>query len=251
MTLTNAALRRLIDGLAELYAPAAVGDPAHVITVVAALIGADSCSYNEFCVSGLQRYRVEPAGVGEFPDSARLFHEHLPEHPILAHYQATGDGSALRVSDFLSDRQFRALGLYRDFYRPAEVDYQLTVTLPGPRRSLIGIALNRRYCDFRDEDRELLNLLRPHIGQAAAIGMLLGEAAPLAPAALAETPLLTPRQSRVLQLVAAGYDDRRIGRLLGISTRTVNTHLQHIYRALGVTSRTEALAHLRTSACRP
>jgi DNA-binding CsgD family transcriptional regulator len=251
MTLPNAALRRLIDGLAELYAPTAAGDPAQVIRVVTALIGADSCSYNEFRGFGLQRYRVEPTEVGDFPDGARLFQEHLPEHPILAHYQATGDGSALRISDFLSDRQFRALGLYCDFYRWAEVDYQLTATLPGPRRGVIGIALNRRYSDFRDEDREILNLLRPHIGQAAAIGMLLSEPVPRAPGALADTPLLTPRQSRVLQLVAAGYDDRRIGRLLGISTRTVNTHLQHIYRVLRVTSRTEALAQLRMSDCRP
>jgi hypothetical protein len=52
-----------------------------------------------------------------------------------------------------------------------------------------------------------------------------------------------------LQLVSAGYDDRSIGRLLGISPRTVHTHLQHVYRALGVTSRTEALAQLRMSAC--
>jgi DNA-binding CsgD family transcriptional regulator len=245
MTLANAALRKLVDGLAELYAPTTAGDPAPVIRVVTALIDADSCSYNEFCGSGLQRYRVEPAGVGDFPDSARLFAEHLPEHPILGHFQATGDGSALRISDFLSDRQFRRLGLYRDFYYQAAVNYQMTVTLPGPRRSVIGIALNRERFDFRDEDREMLNLLRPHIAQAATIGMLLSSPVPPAADARADAPPLTPRQSRVLQLVAAGYDDRLIGRLLGISTRTVNTHLQHVYRTLGVTSRTEALAQLR------
>jgi DNA-binding CsgD family transcriptional regulator len=250
MTLPSAALRKLLDGLAELYEPAGAGDPGQVIKVVTALIDADSCSYNEFHGSGLQRYLVEPAGVGDFPDSARLFRQHLPEHPVLAHHQATGDGSALRISDFLSDRQFRALGLYREFYRRAEVNYQLAISLPGPRRGLIGIALNRRHTDFRDEDRELLNLLRPHIEQAAVIGMLLSEPSPLAPPTFADTPFLTPRQSRVLQLVSAGYDDRSIGRLLGISPRTVHTHLQHVYRALGVTSRTEALAQLRMSACR-
>jgi DNA-binding CsgD family transcriptional regulator len=245
MTLPSAALRRLIDGLAELYVPTCAGDPAQVIRVVTALVDADSCSYNEFRGSGVQRYRIEPADVGQFPDSAQLFQQHLPEHPVLAHYHATGDGSALRISDFLSDRQYRALGLYRDFYRRAEVDYQLTITVPGPRRGLIGIALNRRNIDFPDEDQELLNLLRPHIGRAAAIATLLSEPSPLAPCTLAGTPLLTPRQSRVLQLVAAGYDDRSTGRLLGISTRTVHTHLQHVYRALGVTSRTEAIAQLR------
>ena len=58
-------------------------------------------------------------------------------------------------------------------------------------------------------------------------------------------PLLTPRQTRILQLVAAGSSDRDVARALGLSVRTVQTHLQHIYRALGVRSRTEALAHVR------
>jgi DNA-binding CsgD family transcriptional regulator len=58
-------------------------------------------------------------------------------------------------------------------------------------------------------------------------------------------PLLTPRQTRILQLVADGRADREVGRMLGISTRTVHAHLQRIYRALNVTSRTEALARLR------
>ena len=36
-----------------------------------------------------------------------------------------------------------------------------------------------------------------------------------------------------------------MARALGVSIRTVQTHLQHIYRTLGVRSRTEALAHVR------
>jgi hypothetical protein len=36
-----------------------------------------------------------------------------------------------------------------------------------------------------------------------------------------------------------------VARALGLSVRTVHTHLQHVYRTLGVTSRTEALAHVR------
>ncbi len=247
MTLSSASLRAAIDGLAELYAPAAARDyPARVISVVTGLIDADSASYNEFGGPGVPRYRIEPAGVGEFPGSARLFTQHLPEHPVLAHYRATADGSASRISDFLSDRQFRSLGLYRDFYRQAGVGYQLTITLPGPRNTLIGIALNRERADFSDQDRELMDLLRPHIGQAAAIGVLLGEPPPPVPRTRAGTALLTPRQNRVMQLIALGYDDRSAGRVLGISTRSVHTHLQHVYRVLGVTSRTEALARLGT-----
>jgi DNA-binding CsgD family transcriptional regulator len=230
------ALRDLSDGLAELYAPSIDGDfPARVVAVTSRLIGSDSCSFNFIGADGLLAFHTQPVDVVDFPDSVQLFRQHLPEHPVLAHNRATGDGSARRISDFLSDRQFRSLGLYRDFYRLAGVDYQLAITVPGPADSLIGIALNRQLQDFTAAELELLNLLRRHVAQAAAMAGIFTSRVP-------DTSLLTPRQNRILQLVADGHSDRAIGRLLGISTRTVQAHLQHIYRALGVTCRTEALA---------
>jgi DNA-binding NarL/FixJ family response regulator len=99
--------------------------------------------------------------------------------------------------------------------------------------------------DFSGEQRELIDLLRPHIGQAAVIAALLNQPVPDTPLDANGRPLLTPRQTRILQLVAAGSSDRAVARALKLSVRTVHAHLQHIYRALGVTSRTEALAHVR------
>jgi DNA-binding NarL/FixJ family response regulator len=114
--------------------------------------------------------------------------------------------------------------------------------VPAPGGGLIGLALNRCRHDFSAADLRLLDLLRVHIGQAAA-------AVPLrpvpAPPDSASSPLLTPRQARILELVADGQPDRGIARALGISTRTVQAHLQHAYRELNVTSRTEALARLQ------
>jgi DNA-binding CsgD family transcriptional regulator len=247
MAVSSGALRLFSDGLAELYAPAsdpASEDyPARVVNVVARLITADSCSYNHFDGPKMLAWHVEPGGVGTFPDSEQLFKQHLPEHPVLAYHLVTGNGRALRISDFLTDRQFRSLGLYCDFYRLAEVNYQLAVTVPAPGGGLIGVALNRHGRDFCTEDLDLLDLLRVHIEQAAAT---LPPRPPLpARPDSAENSLLTPRQARVLQLVADGQSDRGIARTLGISSRTVQTHLQHAYRALNVTSRTEALVRLR------
>ena len=183
------------------------------------------------------------ADVGTFPGGIELLQQHLPEHPLLAHVRATGDGRARRISDFLSDRQFRSLGLYRDFYRRCGVDYQVAISVPAPGGGLIGVALNRQRHDFSAADLELLDLLRIHVGQAAAIA-LLTQPGPGPPDAAAN-PLLTARQARILQLVADGQSDQGIARTLGISTRTVQAHLQHTYRALDVTSRTEAVARLR------
>lgn len=53
---------------------------------------------------------------------------------------------------------------------------------------------------------------------------------------------LTPRECQVLSWVARGKSNAQIGTLLGISPRTVNKHLDHIYVKLGVESRTAAAA---------
>lgn len=53
---------------------------------------------------------------------------------------------------------------------------------------------------------------------------------------------LTPRQSQVLALVAAGLSDKEVGERLGLAHRTVRTHLDRLLREHGFRSRTEAVA---------
>jgi DNA-binding CsgD family transcriptional regulator len=252
MALSSTDLRGLVNVLEGLYAPVTSNEyPDRVITLVSGLIGVGSCSYNHLDGTTALAYEVQPAGVVAFPDAYDLFELHLPEHPLLSYVAASGDGSARRVSDIASDRQFRSLGLYRDFYRHAEVDYQLCFLVPHPGGGEIAVALNRKGRDFSAEERDVLELLRPHVAQAAAIAALLSAPIPENVDQSGEGPPLTPRQTRILQLVADGCADREVGRVLGISTRTVHAHLQHIYRALDVTSRTEALARVRGRSPRP
>src|SRR6476660_8217322 len=68
--------------------------------------------------------------------------------------------------------------------------------------------------------------------------------APAAAAKLAEGVTriqLTPRELTALRLIADGKANKEIANELGISERTVKTHLGHLFEKLGVTSRTEAI----------
>ena len=68
--------------------------------------------------------------------------------------------------------------------------------------------------------------------------------APAAAAKLAERVTrvqLTPRELSALRLMADGKANKEIAADLGISDRTVKTHLGHLFEKLGVTSRTEAV----------
>jgi two-component system, NarL family, response regulator NreC len=68
-----------------------------------------------------------------------------------------------------------------------------------------------------------------HLAPAVAAG-LKGEGAE-------ERPLLSPRETDVLRLMALGHTNREIGEQLSLSVRTVETHRAHIQQKLGLTSR--------------
>src|SRR5262245_26377495 len=58
-------------------------------------------------------------------------------------------------------------------------------------------------------------------------------------------PHLTPRQAEVLRLLERGHSTKQIARELHLSPETVRNHVRHLFRALGVSSRLEAVAAAR------
>lgn len=56
---------------------------------------------------------------------------------------------------------------------------------------------------------------------------------------------LTPRQLEVLALLCEGLPNKAIGRRLNISSATVKIHVAHIFRALNVSSRLQAVIAAR------
>lgn len=90
---------------------------------------------------------------------------------------------------------------------------------------------------------ELVARLQAHLRVArdmnAAMRARGDEAEPVA----AQLPNpLTQREMDVLEWVARGKTNRDVAEILGMSPRTVNKHLEHIYEKLGVETRTAAVA---------
>jgi DNA-binding CsgD family transcriptional regulator len=151
----------------------------------------------------------------------------------------TGDlRSVVTTADFYSARQWHSTGMYADVMRQQGLDNSLMVCLPralpttaGPGR-YVRLTLNRGPGpDFSERDRALLTLLGPHLDQA-----YLDTERRRHP-----VPQLTPRQTELLRLLAAGHTNTQIARRLGISEGTVRTHLENIYERLEVSSRTAAV----------
>jgi len=94
-----------------------------------------------------------------------------------------------------------------------------------------------------------------HPGGGGLVGRRLGEAGlgetlwllSLEPAGEATpsrlaTAALTPRETEVLSWVAKGKTNRDVAEILGMSPRTVNKHLEHVFEKLGVETRAAAAA---------
>lgn len=60
-----------------------------------------------------------------------------------------------------------------------------------------------------------------------------------------DRPVLTPRQAECLAWVEAGKTAWEIGRILGISPRTVEGYLAKSYERLGVTTKVQAVVRAR------
>ncbi|MGH2637280.1 MAG: response regulator transcription factor [Actinomycetota bacterium] len=57
-------------------------------------------------------------------------------------------------------------------------------------------------------------------------------------------PVLSPREQEIARMVAKGYPNKTIARVLDISTWTVGTHLRRMFAKLSVGSRAAMVARL-------
>ena len=159
-------------------------------------------------------------------DARAAFDRHFREHPLVRHHGFEGGTATRRISDSIPLSRFRRSALYADYYRRIGIDHAIALPLHVGGGLLVSFVLNRSRRDFSERERVLLDLLRPSLSR------LYGRAR--------SRQRLTRRETEVLRWIAAGKSDGQIGAILGVSARTVQKHLQHVYEKLGVENRTAA-----------
>lgn len=87
---------------------------------------------------------------------------------------------------------------------------------------------------------EVLARLATHVRNAKLVRM--AHEAVAVPEARIESAALTPRETEVPAWIAKGKTNRDIAEILGMSPRTVNKHLEHVFEKLGVETRAAAAA---------
>ena len=86
--------------------------------------------------------------------------------------------------------------------------------------------------------RSFLKGVLTMLGHANGITKNLSQEEPME---LAVAASISPREQEVLRMLSAGLSNREIAERYSISASTVKTHIENIFRKLGVNSRTQAI----------
>jgi DNA-binding CsgD family transcriptional regulator len=165
--LTQRDIRALGACIAEIYAHLDLDTfRDHVVRAISKVVPAEVITYTEVGLRGRPTARVLHPARAVTSGVMLAFEHHKHEHPLIKHFSGNPHGRAIKISDFLTQREFHRLGLYEEFFRKVGVEHQMVIGLPAPSPRVVGVALNRSGPDFSERDRLLLSLLRPHVVQA-------------------------------------------------------------------------------------
>jgi DNA-binding CsgD family transcriptional regulator len=161
----QADLRRFSDIVWELnssVSPVDLSD--HLLRGISRLIDVDRVSYNEVDRRSGRLVRAHSLGEAYNPALVASLNDHIGQHPGFNRADSQADfPTPTKLSDTLSQQQFRELGLYREHFKLYGIHYQLGASFAMDAESKLSFGLNRQKRDFSERDRVLIGLLRPHL----------------------------------------------------------------------------------------
>ena len=194
--------------------------------------------------SGAAGYRLTPAVAGWSEERMlRQLHEEpelLDRHPLVTWFAVTGASAPqtvarvpLEVSPAVDRERVAA------YLRGVDCEQQLSLPYVLAGLEHRAFVLCRGGMDFTDDELALAGLVQRLVRGLHRQVRVLSAVDPRVAGTAATVPL-TGRETAVLGLAVTGLTAEAIARRLGISPRTVDKHLEHVYRKLGVRDRLSA-----------
>jgi len=252
MRLSPRLYHRLLRTLPRLYAcqtPEAL--KLATVAILDGLIGCEGSGWFDFAIEdgGMHLRSVHesvpcltPAIIKEMPRT-------VARHPFMSVWVRQDDPAVLKLSDLSGPVRRRHIDESRDVYR--EIGYEnMTALMILDSRGVTTASLRGHRKPFSEEERAVVELLKPHIRQAYA-NVIRFEALSFAAAEFttgaSRSESLTRREAEVAVWLAEGKTNREIALILDLAARTVEKHLESILRKLCVENRTAAaiLIHAR------
>ncbi len=142
-------------------------DFADALDALREVIKCDSASFNDMVLAARDfRYVIVPTSDSALatrlkPQYDKYFHE----HPLITATVSTRGLGAIRFCDVEGGADITSTNLFRHFYSPFNVRYQLVLELPSPPDVVVGYALNRSETagEFSERDVAVMNALSGHL----------------------------------------------------------------------------------------
>lgn len=251
MRLAQSDLRAILRFLSEVDASGA--EEAYgqaVLDQLRALVPCDHVSYEEADVVA-RRFTDPEAYMYEAEDAVYWA---FGPCSITEYRLRTGDVSTIRMSDVISQRRYHEQALYREYFMPRGIDHILELGLSPAAASYRSLVLFRgsRDPDFSERERDVIEMLRPHLrareARATLMALVAGRLSALDERGEPDDLQLTTREREIVAMVAAGKTNAQIAADLWISPATVKKHLENTYVKLGVGNRAAAASRVRAGA---
>ena len=161
-------------------------------------------------------------------------------HPAVAHCLRARQDRPFAVTDLVTEREWQHSELAALMRADWGRNYQFVIpTYPhGDQSSCWVWVIGRERRNFGAGDRDVGTAVLPVL---EAVSRHQLAAMQFAEVSAADTTLLTQRELLVVRLVAKGQRAHGIAQQLGVSPRTVDKHLERLYRKLDVSDRFHAV----------
>jgi DNA-binding CsgD family transcriptional regulator len=213
------------------------------------LISADLCHVHVIDrATGRILHQTHPANPFR-PDEIAYYVAHPREHPLLAHFDRTGDKHARRLSDVAKLAQFRRTDFYRHCLRRLDIRRSLVLPIAINATTIAALVFERQGSrrDFTKRHCALLDAFAPHFRLAwrnhADPWREHAEPKPSVRERLRQLGL-TPREADVLYWMIEGKQNREIATILGRSLETIHQHVASVVRKLGQENRHAATVYV-------
>jgi DNA-binding CsgD family transcriptional regulator len=161
----------------------------------------------------------------------------IERHPLIQHYVNTADRRPLAVTDMMALQTWRSSAVGSDIHAVTGFHDHLAIPLRSSPGTMRAFALGREDRGFTAQEREFVERVHPSL-------IVLDDRARALRSQV--TGSLTRREEQVLALIATGLTRQVTARRLRISIRTVDKHLESVYRKLDVSSHVQAIIWWRS-----
>lgn len=152
--------------------------------------------------------------------------------------------TVVHMDSIMSPQVIEQLAYYQDFLKPMDYRYVVDMFFRASDKIIAVITMLRSedQGQFTESELAVLRNLQPFL-EYTLNNVYLPERI-TERKTIEEKYQLTARELDVLELVLSGASNKVIARELMLGLPTIKTHLQHMYRKTGVTTRTELLTRV-------